>query len=203
MKIIGKEGWKNMVKANRLNKRLLIFTTLAFSVIVITVAAIPSDWFKAADITGVIVKTESSTVEAIIDLGDLASATPFSVSGNGTITVAESGGLKIEKFVIGWPYAEYRYSYEEYFTDRFYSVSVDLTVGDKTVTIPIVMDGSWQWWYGEFDEDSWTYRRYPDSLGITVPKGINTVTFTIFGTTALRTESLDFEMVCYFTFVPG
>lgn len=196
-----------MVKANRLDKRLLLFATLVFSVIVLTVAAIPTDWFKAAEITGVIVTTESNVVEAIIDLGDLASASPFSVSGNGTITVAESGGLKIEKFVIGYPYytPEEGNVYEQYITNRFYTLGIDLTVGETTVSIPIVTDGSWDWWYGEYDEHPWTYRRYPewDPEWITLPQGTHTVTFTIFGKTALRAESIGFEMMCYFTFVPA
>ena len=200
-----KGGIEEMVKAKRLNKRLLIFASLALPVIVLTVAAIPTDWFKAAEITGVIVKTESSTVEAIIDLGDLASATPFSVSGDGTITVAESGGLKIEKFVIGFPYytPEEGHVGEAYITNRFYTLGIDLTVGDITVSMPIVTDGSWDWWYWEFEEDSWMYMRYPEFTTITLPQGTNTATFTIFGTTALRTESLGFEMMCYFTFAPA
>ena len=190
-----------MMKTSRFNKSLLIFTSLAFSVIVLTVAAISTDWFKAAEITGVIVKTESNTVEAIIDLGDLPSATPFSVSGNGTITVAESGGLEIAKFVIGFPYKSPEY--DQYITNRFHTLSIDLTVGDTTVRMPIVTDGSWVSWYGEGTEDQWRYNSYQDWPGITVPQGTCTATFTIFGTTALRTETLGFEMVCYFTFVPA
>ena len=110
-----------------------------------------------------------------------------------------------EKFVMGFPYytPEEGWVYEEYITKRFYSLSIDLTVGDTTVIMSIVTDGSWDWWYHEYEEDQWGYRWYPDWPGITLPQGTHTATFTIFGTTALITESLGFEMMCYFTFAPA
>jgi hypothetical protein len=191
---------EEMVKPNRLNKRFLTFTGLALALTVLAVAAIPTNWFEAAKISGVVVKTESSSVKAIINLGNLPSATPFSASGEGTITVAESGGLKIGKFIMGYPYytPEDGYMYERYLTNRFYKLRLNLTIGDTTVSMPIVTDGWLYYWYYDYDEYPWTYRSYPEWSAITLPQGTQTVTFTIYGTTTLTTKSLGVEMMFYF-----
>jgi len=194
-----------MMKPNRLNKRVLILLGFALSVIVLTVAAIPANWFEAAQISGVVVKTESSTVKAIIDLGNLPSATPFSASGDGTITIAESGGLQIGKFIMGYPYytPEEGYVYERYLTSRFYKLGLNLTIGATTVSVPIVTNGSiYYYWYYEYDEYPWTYRSYPGWTALTLPQGTHTVTFTIYGTTTLTTKNLGVEMKFYFALTP-
>jgi len=192
-------------------KKLLTFISLALSVVVLTVAAIPTNWFEAAKITGVVVKTESSTVTAIIDLGDLASATAFSTSGDGTITVAESGGLKIEKFMMGQPEytPEEGWVYERYLTSRFYRLGLNLTIGQQTVSMPIVTNGtfySYYNWYSEYSEyigsTSWRYYRYYYWSAITLPQGIHTATFKIFGTTTLTNKTLGVEMKFYFALTP-
>jgi hypothetical protein len=182
------------------NKRLLLLVGLTLSVITLAVVAIPSNWFEAAEVTGVVVETETGTVKAIINLGNLTSATSFSASGNGTITIDESGGLSIEKFIMGHPYytPEEDYVYERYLTNRFYELSLNLTVGDTTVSMPIVVDGGLYYWYWEYDEWPWLYRSYSDWIPITLSQGTHTVTFTIYGTTALTTQTLNVEMMFYF-----
>jgi len=200
-----------MVRANSLNKRVLTFIVLALSMTALAVAALPTNWFEAAKITGVVVNTESSTVKAVINLGNLTSATPFSASGNGTITVDESGGLKIEKFIMGHPEytPEEGWVYERYLTSRFYRLSLNFTIGATTITMPIVANGTFMsyyyyyYWYSEYSEYPWRYYRYAyDWSPITLPKGTHTTTFKIFGTTALTTKSLGVEMMFYFALTP-
>jgi hypothetical protein len=193
---------RELVKIIGLNRRLLFFIGLALSMITLTVMAIPPNWFEAAEVTGVVVETGTTTVKAIINLGDLSSATSFSASGDGTITIEESGGLSIEKFIMGYPYytTEEEYVYERYLTNRFHDLTLDLTVGDTTVSMPIVVDGEIYYWYWEYDdwETQWSYRSYPDWTSITLSQGTHTVTFTIYGTTALTTQTLSVEMMFYF-----
>jgi len=202
---------KSMVRANHLNRRFLTFIVLALSVTVLAVAAIPTNWFDAAQITGVVVKTESSTVKAIINLGNLTSATTFSASGNATLNIAESSGLKIEKFIMGHPEytPEEGYVYERYLTGRFYNLRLNFTVGDKSLSMPIVVKGTFYSyynyttiWYSEFSEYPWRYYRYYPWSEITLPKGTHTATFTIYGTTTLTTKSLGVEMMFYFALTP-
>jgi hypothetical protein len=172
------------------------------SSVTLAVVAIRPTWFEAAEVTGVVVETGTGTVKAIINLGDLASAAPFSASGEGTITIEESGGLNIEKFIMGYPFytLEEEYVYERYLTNRFHELSIDLTVEDTTVSMPIVIDGEIYYWYYEYEdwETQWTYRSYPDWTPITLSQGTHTVTFTIYGTTALTTQNLNVNMTFYF-----
>jgi len=197
-----------MERANHLNRRFLTFIGLALLVIVLAVAALPTNWFEAAKITGVVVKTESNTVKAIINLGNLTSATPFSASGNGTITVDESGGLQIGKFIMGHPEytPEEGWVYERYLTSRFYRLRLNLTIGTTTFSMPIVTNGTfayYYYWYSEYSETQWRYYRYDYGWSpITLPHGTHTATFTIYGTTTLTTKSLGFEMMFYFALTP-
>jgi len=201
-----------MVRANHLNRRFLIFAVLALLVTMLTVAAIPTNWFEAAKVTGVVVKTESNIVKAIIDLGNLTSATAFSASGDATITIDESGGLKVEKFMMGHPEytPEEGYVYERYLPGRFYNLWLNLTIGGKTLNMPIVVKGTFYsgyynatyYWYSEFSEYPWRYYRYYNWSEITLLQGIYTATFKVFGMTQLTTKSLGVEMVFYFALTP-
>lgn len=200
-----------MERANHLNRRLLTLISLTLSLTILAVVAIPTSWFEAAKITGVVVKTESNTVKAIIDLGNLSSATPFSASGNGAITIDETGGLKIGNFMMGFPEytPEEGYVYERYLTSRFYKLWLNFTIGATKITMPIVRDGTFNpyynytyYWSSEFYENQWRYYRYSPWSAITLPKGTYTTTFTIFGTTTLTTKSLGVEMMFYFVLTP-
>jgi len=141
-----------------------------------------------------------------VDLGFLPSATGFSASGNASLTIAEADGLKITEFVMGFPYytPEDGYVYERYLTMRFYSLSVDLTIGENVWSIPIVVNGSYQWglWYSAWDEWPWRYRSYAYWAEHTLPQGNYTATFTIYGITGLLRENRDINMTFYFELAP-
>jgi hypothetical protein len=195
-----------MLLVRRINK-LSILVCIALLAIVITVMALPSNWFEAAKIDGVVVKTESSTVKAVINMGNLTSATDFSFSGDGNISVAESGGLQIGKFIMGHPEytPEEGYVYERYLVSRFYRLWLNFTIESTTVNMPIVTDGtfsSYYTWYSEYSENQWRYYRYYYWTPITLPSGNYTTTFKIYGTTTLTTQNLTVAMMFYFALTP-
>lgn len=192
--------------SNNIGKKSFLFISLALMTTVLLVVAIPINWFEAAEVTGVVVQTESGIVKAIVDLGVLSSATGFSASGNASLTIAEAEGLKIAEFVMGFPYytPEDGYVYESYLTMRFYSLSVDLTIGENVWSIPIVVDGSYPWdqWYYGWDEYPWSYRSYAYWTEHTLPQGNYTATFTIYGKTGLLRENRAVNMMFYFELAP-
>ena len=87
-----------------MNRKLVsIMVIMLIIATLVGVLAIPSNWFEAADVTGIIVQTETGIVKATINLGSLQSASEFNACANGTITVVEASGVNITKLVMNWP----------------------------------------------------------------------------------------------------
>jgi len=155
-------------------------------VTLIGVSAIPSNWFEAADVTGIIVQTETGIVKAIINLGSLQSASEFNACANGTITVVEASGVNITKLVMNWPGPTDEHGY---FEERFFSLTINLTIYDDVWSIPIVTNGAFEtskWSYAGYQ----FYDQYADWTGYHLPQGTHPIMFTVYGKTQIVSENV-------------
>ena len=116
-----------------MRKIVLIAVLVVIGAIVTLVFALPTNWFQVAEVSGVIVQTQTGTVKAIINLGTISSGSGFSASGSGTITVAEAGGLNLTMFMASYPGA--------FDNTKFYDLDINVTIDLTERSIPFVKNG--------------------------------------------------------------
>ena len=190
-------------------------TLILVLVLVGAVSAVAADWYKLAEIVGV-VKPQSSTLVPIrIDLGTLQPAQSFFRDANTTLTC--NGEYDVSKLIIAVPsLASEWYAMAGGFKNLYLKVSIDVT----TLTlpdIPVVKDGSSAinpgtdsaYWKFEFQDTLLAYYSYrgggswnPQVWNPLKP-GNHTVLISVYGETSVPAQQVNLSLTLYLEIKPA
>ncbi len=150
------------------------------------------NWFKAADVSGVVIHANSSgTVVASVSLGNLPSVSSFSKSGSGCINIDEANGLNLTRFLL-LPCVS------DYYRQRFASLTVDVTIDGTVWTMPVLTAGtSFPEENGWADSKNLAFQRM-DWQSLHLGQGEHTIRFDVYGQTQLvvgQDISVSFQLV--------
>lgn len=176
---------------------ILCFNILAYS---------QGNWFNAGNVIGNIVYSDKTgIVEATLDLGELESASSFSVQGNGSITVSQEKGLNLTRFLMT-PHLYYPEpkTQKDYWLDRFVDLTVNFSIDSDLLCMPIITDSVLMTgtlgWLDAIHETSdrslegANYCYYDLWSVYHLTQGVHTVTFTLYGYANLVTRTLPVEI---------
>jgi hypothetical protein len=186
-------------------------TLILVLVLVGAVSAVAADWYKLAEIVGV-VKPQSSTLVPIrIDLGTLQPAQSFFRDANTTLTC--NGEYDVSKLIIAVPsLASEWYAMAGGFKNLYLKVTIDvmtLTLPD----IPVVENGSSAinpgadsaYWKFEFQEGALAYYSYKGKLEVFNPlePGDHIVFISVYGETSAPAQEVNLSLTLYLEIKPA
>lgn len=189
-------------------KKIILEVIVILSISLILASAQPQNWFSLTDIRGNITITSTGISKIDLDLGDLESTQPFSVSSNGSIIIGSSKGLNITKILLS-PHLYLPSTQQSYWLERFTDLYANLTIENNTTTMKIIENSVLQigqigntilgWRDVLLDsngriDDRANYCFYQLWNTYHLAQGIHGFNFTIFGETNLVTSTIPIEI---------
>jgi len=181
---------------NKLRKILIASIIMCMVLTGVLVLAIQLNWYEVGDLTGTIQKNEVVITKGHLNLGSISSGSSFEGTTTAIISipVTEAGGLNVSKFFLivpGFLHTECA----PYLQERFTSLTLNITMGGNTYTLPVVVGGVFEmfghWDYEDYETDPYkTWFSYDDWTTIFLTTDSHNMDIKAFGVSSAPSVDL-------------